>query len=88
MAIINNSPQTIYVWNISEQQVENFAVIKKQFSLTSNNEVVKRLFSEFLILQAERNDLIDLNKVLFAEKIEMKEKLDLLKETFLMLKNL
>lgn len=88
MAIINDSPQTIYVRDISEQQVENFAVIKKQFSLTSNNEVVKRLFSEFLILQAERNDLIDLNKVLLAEKIEMKEKLDLLKETFLMLKNL
>lgn len=35
MAIINDSPQTIYVRDISEQQVENFAVIKKQFSLTS-----------------------------------------------------
>lgn len=88
MAIINDFPQTIYVRDISVQQVEDFAIIKKQFSLTSNNEVIKRLFSEFLLLQAERNDLIDLNKALLAGKIEMKEKLDLLKQTFLMLNNL
>lgn len=88
MAIINDSPQTIYVRDINKKQAEDFAVIKKQFSITSNNEVVKRLFSEFLILQAERNDLINVNRALLNEKIEMKEKLDLLKETFLMLKNL
>lgn len=88
MAIINDFPQTIYVRDISEQQAGDYTVIKKQFKLTSNNEVVKRLFSEFLKVQSDRNDLINMNKTLLAEKTEMEEKLDLLKETFLMLKNL
>ena len=88
MPIINDLPQTIYIRDISQEQGEAFAQIKKQFKLTSNNEVVKRLFSEFLLLQAERNNLINMNRALLDEKTEMKEKLDLLKETFLMLKNL
>lgn len=88
MPIINDLPQTIYIRDISQEQGEAFSQIKKQFKLTSNNEVVKRLFSEFLLLQAERNNLINMNRALLDEKTEMKEKLDLLKETFLMLKNL
>lgn len=88
MAIINDFPQTIYVRDIGEQQAEDFAIIKKQFSLTSNNEVIKRLFSEFLKLQDERNEFKIINEDLLNDKRKAADKFELLKETFLMLKNL
>lgn len=57
MPIINDFPQTIYVRDINEEQGKAFAEIKAQFSITSNNEVIKRLFVEFLKVQEERNKL-------------------------------
>lgn len=88
MPIINDFPQTIYVRDINEEQGEAFAKIKKQFSITSNNEVIKRLFLEFLKLQDERNEFKIISEDLINDKRKTDDKFELLKETFLMLKTL
>ena len=88
MPIINNFPDTIYVRDISEEQGEAFAKIKTKFGLNSNNETVKSLFVKYLKLEAERNELKIICEELLRDKEKNDEKVSLLKETFLMLKNL
>lgn len=88
MPVINDFPTTIYVRDIEEAQGEAFSKIKKKFGLSSNNEVVKTLFVKYLELEAERNELKIISTELINDKKKQQHKFDLLKETFLMLKNL
>lgn len=88
MPVVNDFPETIYVRDINEEQGEAFAEIKKKFNLTSNNEVVKTLFHKYLILEAERDDLQSKYRNLRKDYSDQQTKLDLVKETFLMMKSL
>lgn len=88
MPVVNDFPETIYVRDINEEQGEAFAEIKKKFNLTSNNEVVKTLFRKYLRLEAERDELQSKYRNLRKDFSDQQDKLDLVKEVFLMIKSL
>lgn len=88
MPVVNDFPETIYVRDINEEQGEAFAEIKKKFNLTSNNEVVKTLFRKYLKLEAERDELQSKYRNLRKDFSDQQDKLDLVKEVFLMIKSL
>lgn len=60
MAIVNDYPTTIYIRDISVEEGKCFTIIKKQFKLNSNNEVVKTLFVKYLDLEREKNKLMEI----------------------------
>ena len=88
MPTVNDLPTTIYVRNISESSAQAFSEIKKEFSLNSNSEVVKILFTKYLELKEEFEKVKTKNKSLEIEMSIKDDKLNLLKKAFKILKNL
>lgn len=88
MPVINDTPETIYVRDISEFEAECFAEIKKKLGLNSNNEVVKTLFVKYLELDKEHVKLKTQYKKLNDENYEKAVKLQTIKDTFKMINKL
>lgn len=88
MPVINDTPETIYVRDISEFEAECFAEIKKKLGLNSNNEVVKTLFVKYLELDKENTKLKVKYRKLEEENYKSATKLRTIKETFQMINKL
>lgn len=88
MPIISDNPTTIYVRDISSFEGEAFTKIKKKFQMTSNNEVVKTLFTRFLKLEKEYDELKEHNSQLRDRLTRSNDALYSVKETFNIIKNL
>lgn len=88
MPIINDTPETIYVRDISELEAECFAEIKKKLGLNSNNEVVKTLFVKYLELDKEHTKLKGKYRKLEDENYKSATKLQTIKETFQLISKL
>lgn len=88
MPVINDKPETIYVRDISEEQAESFAEIKKRFGINSNSDVVKTLFIKFLQLDEEHAKLKAKYRKLDDENYKSIVKLETIKDTFKMISKL
>ena len=88
MPVINDKPETIYVRDISEEQAESFAEIKKRFGINSNSDVVKTLFVKFLQLDEEHTKLKAKYRKLDDENYKRIVKLETIKDTFKMISKL
>ena len=88
MPVINDKPETIYVRDISEEQAESFAEIKKRFGINSNSDVVKTLFIKFLQLDEEHTKLKAKYRKLDDENYKSIVKLETIKDTFKMISKL
>ena len=85
MPIVNDTPQTIYVRDISDIEAESFAEIKTKFNLSSNSEVVKTLFVKYLQLEQEHTKLKAKYRKLDDENYKNFSKLQTIKDTFKMI---
>ena len=85
MPIVNDTPQTIYVRDISDIEAESFAEIKTKFNLSSNSEVVKTLFVKYLQLEEEHTKLKAKYRKLDDENYKNVSKLQTIKDTIKMI---
>ena len=88
MPIVNDTPQTIYVRDISDIEAESFAKIKTKFNLSSNSEVVKTLFVKYLKLEEEHTKLKAKYRKLDDENHKNVSKLQTIKDTFKLISKL
>ena len=85
MPIVNDTPQTIQVRDISDIEAESFAEIKTKFNLSSNSEVVKTLFVKYLQLEEEHTKLKAKYRKLDDENYKNVSKLQTIKDTIKMI---
>ena len=88
MPIVNDTPQTIYVRDISDIEAESFAEIKTKFNLSSKSQVVKTLFVKYLKLEEEHTKLKAKYRKLDDENHKNVSKLQTIKDTFKLISKL
>lgn len=86
MPVVNDLPSMLYVRDISEREAEAFAEIKSQFGLTSNAEVVRKLFGEYLKLKQLYDDEKEKSYKLRQLNEEFRRDSEVLAESFKILK--
>lgn len=88
MPTVNDSPSTIYVRDMNAQETEDFMKVKKKFGMTSNNEVVKTLFTKYLELEKQNLELRKEVAKLLEVNSEQKRKLSTVKDFLSLLESL